>query len=199
MKANFFFLAALLSFSTMFMGCLTETPKGQKKLESTSRQWIAYNGGEKISFSNGDATISFTATTRKSIFNDVTDCYNVNAIKEVCDIYGMEYDYMMFQTMGGQFRINYAIEKKLDNKNFNDQLQVAVQEVDFPELKGTKTVNGTTANAQEMELLASVKLNGKTFQNVYRQGNATTGQELYFAKGTGVVAFKSNNELWVKL
>ncbi|MFN0204120.1 MAG: hypothetical protein ACKVTZ_21555 [Bacteroidia bacterium] len=193
----------ILSFwivlSLFLTSCIEEVPKGRQTISAEARTWQVYESAEKVVFTNeDDVTMSLLAGERKSVFNDVTHCFDVNQFQEQCEIYSMEYDHVLLKTVGSQFVVTYALEKQVKEGKLYDCLVINLQERDFPTLRGKFTLGKeVTGEDKGVTFLPSIELQGKTFQSVYKIADEALGQALYLTKDQGIIAFNANEELWV--
>lgn len=185
---------------------MKETYKGQSNLLKTSREWIAFQGGEKVVFMNVNssegASMSYDLGARKSIYNNITECRSKNIFQDECDVYSMEYDFVTATSVDKKGTLTYSIERGQSAGKFYDELKLRVQYYGNAELNLSMQVfNETGTLDKDCEFFAypaTVKLGAKYFTDVYVKKNGK--QEVYYTKKLGVVGFNlDGNNLWVKM
>jgi hypothetical protein len=199
MRKIFLFLV-----SFCLVGCMSETFKGQSNLEKSSFEWIPFQGGERVVFTNADPnaaniSMSYELGARKSVFNSVTDCHAKNIFTEQCDVYSMECNFITATSIDKKNTLTYTIERGMADGKFYDELKLVVHIYGNPELKmNFQVFNEQNVLTKDCQYSEKIDLGEKTFYGVYAK--ETNGQIVYFTKEKGVLAFKVDGEnLWVRM
>lgn len=199
---NRFSVVLLMAFALLLgSSCRQSVIKGEQKVSESSKQWLkAYAAGETLTFKSiYNQTLTLTVNPRKSTFNATTDCYD-QGLKQICDSYQMESVFCAAQQPDSKLNISLTISRGIQKHHFYEVLSVGIYQEDMGVIKMSKTVLNESEQPiegiNEPELVGSLTLGNRTFQQVYRQvGN---GSELYFTQEKGVVAFKFVGEgLWI--
>jgi hypothetical protein len=193
----------LLFISLSLVSCISETFKGQSKLDRDSFEWIPFQGGEKLVFKNmnvnaENSSMSYQLGERKSIFNQISDCYEKNTFHDQCDIYSMEYNFVTATSMDKKNTMTYSLERGTVNGKFYDEWKMALHVYGHADIiLRFQVFNQAGEIINNLRFENAVILGEKKFENVYIQENDT--QIIYLTKDDGVIAFMIDGEnLWVR-
>lgn len=203
MRQNNYYLVILVICLSLF-GCMSEKNQGQFSLSPSSAEWIPFQGGERVVFVNNNPqaeniAMTYELSKRKSVFNQITDCYNKNILMEECKVYSMECNFITATSMDKKNNITYSVEKGQENGNFYDEVKLRVQFYGNPEMTMRFQVfNDSKQLSKDCQFNDKVSFGEKWFENVYVK--ESNGQAIYFSKERGVIALKMDNEnLWIRM
>lgn len=194
----------LLSLCLCLFGCMSENFKGQSGLEKSSLEWVPFQGGERVVFKNANpnaenAYMSYELGTRKSVFNNITDCHQKNIFTEECDVYGMECNFITAISIDKKNTLTYTIERGMTDGKYYDELKLVVHSYGSPEMKMSFQIfNEQNTLAKDCQYNDKIDLGEKSFQNVFVK--ESNGQYIYFSKEKGIIAFKMDaDNLWLRM
>lgn len=183
---------------------MSETFKGQYKLERDSFEWIPFQGGEKLTFKNANPnaeniSMSYEIGQRKSVFNQISDCYAKNRFQDQCDIYSMEYNFVTATSMDKKNTMTYSLERGISEGKFYDEFKITLHVYGLPDVvTNFQVFNQIGEVTNNLRIEKDVYFGERKFLEVYIFEK--DAQIIYFTKDEGIVAFKIDGEnLWIKM
>jgi len=174
---------------------------GKENIETSSEQWIPFNGEESVVFVHDTNKITFTSSAKVFFYDNeryMTDHGSFIALQE--DYYAdLERQTLNFTSNSTSYNIDYYLERNKGDVGDWDMLRVTMTDGNYyhNEIK-IAVFNPSGSDLGELyEYKKTETLNGIQFDSVYSRKQPQRPFEIYYTKRKGVIAFKlSSQEIW---
>ena len=196
---------SILLFLLLFLFACKPTiiEEGTFTLEIGSKEWIPFQGGDIVVFSNALKEMVFVSGQRENYFETVLyDSDQSGFLSKQKDHFGdMEREVITFSTDDiSALRIKYLLEKEKSLIAEWDMLHVSIYDsINYKiELKVAVNKSEYEYFGEQFQYLDTITFNDSLFHDVLFWEQLSRPKEIYITKESGVVAFKFDSDsLWI--